>query len=80
MSQLRFHASGGDVVWQPGSGAVFLSIPEARQLSLHALEAAEDCRLVDDFAGFDEAIRLFFEANDAIRSAMRWREAARASA
>jgi hypothetical protein len=81
MSAARFNASGGDIVWRPGSGpVVFLTIPEARETSLHALDAAENAQIADDFTGFERAIALFYEINDAIRAAMRWRHAARIDA
>jgi hypothetical protein len=81
MTGPRFNASGGEVVWRPGSGpVVFLTIPEARETSLHALDAAENAQIADDFTGFERAIALFYEINDAIRAAMRWRHAARIDA
>ena len=81
MTGPRFTASGGEVVWRPGSGpVVFLTIPEARETSLHALDAAENAQIADDFTGFERAIALFYEINDAIRAAMRWRHAARIDA
>lgn len=77
MTRLTFHASGGEIVWHPGTGpVVFLTIPEARECSLHALDAAENARLANDTQGFDGAISLFYEINDSVRSAMRWRQAA----
>ena len=81
MSPLRFWAVAGEVAWRPSPGpVVFLSIPEARETSLHALDAAENARLADDDAGFEGAIKLFYELNDAIRNAMRWRQAAQVNA
>ena len=81
MTAARFQATAGEIIWRPCSGpVVFLTIPEARETSLHALDAAENAQIADDVTGFERAIALFYEINDAIRDAMRWRQAARIEA
>lgn len=80
-SPLRFWAAASEVAWRPAPGpVVFLTIPEARETSLHALDAAENARLADDAAGFEGAIKLFHEINDACRNAIRWRAVAQVNA